>query len=56
MFFIDPVCLKKLRKKQEYAILKNQNKIYHFCCLACKLLFIKQPDQFLNKDRLPLKL
>jgi len=49
MHFIDPVCQKKLRKKQEYAIIKNQGKVYHLCCLACKTLFEKYPNDYLKR-------
>jgi len=55
MYFIDPVCGKKIRKKQEFAIIKNQDRIYHLCCLACKLLFLKQPDLYIRKNRSLLK-
>jgi len=56
MYYIDPVCNKKIRKKQEFAIIKNQGKVHHFCCLACELLFLKQPDLYLRKNKPPLKI
>jgi YHS domain-containing protein len=48
MYNIDPVCHKKLKKKQEYAIINNQGKVYHLCCLACKTLFVKHPDYYIR--------
>lgn len=51
MQFIDPVCQKKLKKKQEFAIIKYQGNSYHLCCLACKTLFEQNPDFYLAKTR-----
>ncbi|HBT91878.1 MAG TPA: YHS domain-containing protein, partial [Candidatus Veblenbacteria bacterium] len=36
MFIIDPVCKKKLRRKQEYAILKYGGSTYYVCCKVCQ--------------------
>ncbi len=46
MFYIDPVCRKKLRKKEEYAILKHDGIAYHLCCKMCKDEFTKQPAKY----------
>lgn len=43
MFNIDPVCKKKLRRKQEYAILKYGGGNHYLCCKACKEEFEKNP-------------
>ena len=37
MFKIDPVCKKKLRRKQEYGIVKYGGTVYHLCCQACQM-------------------
>jgi YHS domain-containing protein len=52
MFHIDPVCTKKLRRKQEYAILKYGGNVYHLCCKACKEAFEKHPIQYLPEGRI----
>lgn len=45
MFYTDPVCKKKLRRKQEYAIIKYGGVVYHLCCKACKEEFERRPLQ-----------
>ncbi len=47
MFYIDPVCKKKLRRKEEYAILRYGGNVYHLCCKACKEEFQKHPMDFI---------
>lgn len=47
MQYIDPVCKKKLRRKEEYAILKYGGNVYHFCCKTCKEEFQKHPVDFI---------
>jgi YHS domain-containing protein len=49
MLYIDPVCLKKLKKKQEFAIIKKQDDSYHLYCPACKALFEQNPDFYITK-------
>lgn len=51
MFNIDPVCKKKLRRKEEYAILKYGGNAYHLCCKACKEEFQKNPIQYIPKGK-----
>lgn len=46
MYYIDPVCHKKIRKKQEYAIIKFRGAAYHLCCDACKDIFIMRPEEY----------
>ncbi len=43
MIYIDPVCKKKLRRKEEYAILKYGGNEFRFCCQACLAAFRKTP-------------
>lgn len=43
MFNIDPVCKKRMRRKQEYAILKYGGRVYYFCCRSCKDAFEASP-------------
>ena len=50
MLYIDPVCKKKLRKKQEYAILKYRGNVYHFCCKVCKEQFEKNPAEYVPEE------
>lgn len=52
MYYIDPVCHKKIRKKQEHAIIKFRGIAYHLCCAACKDIFIMKPEDY----ALPLEL
>ena len=47
MQFIDPVCRKKLRKKEEYAIIKYGGNIYHLCCKSCKEAFEQNPLKYI---------
>jgi YHS domain-containing protein len=47
MFHIDPVCKKKLRRKEEYAILRYGGGIYYVCCKACKEEFEKSPIKYI---------
>ncbi len=47
MFHIDPVCKKKIRRKEEYAILKYGGGIYYFCCKSCKEEFQKSPIKYI---------
>lgn len=47
MFYIDPVCKKKLRRKEEFAILKYGGNVYHLCCRACKEEFEKHPAEYI---------
>ncbi len=49
MFYIDPVCKKKLRRKEEYAILKYGGNVYHLCCRECKEAFLENPSQYVPK-------
>lgn len=54
MFHVDPVCKKKIRKKEEYAILKYGGNTYHVCCNSCKEAFQKRPIDYIpegNKER-----
>ncbi|MFH1820384.1 MAG: YHS domain-containing protein [Candidatus Nealsonbacteria bacterium] len=51
MFYIDPVCKKRLRKKQEYAIIKHNGKVYHLCCKVCKELFIMSAQSYIPKKQ-----
>ena len=51
MFYIDPVCKKRLRKKQEYAIIKHNNTAYHLCCKTCKEAFEKDQNYYLSKNQ-----
>jgi YHS domain-containing protein len=50
MNYIDPVCRKKIKTKQEFAIIKYQDKVYHVCCLACKMLFTKNPEIYIKNN------
>lgn len=47
MFHIDPVCKKKIRRKEEYAILKYGGGTYYMCCKACKEEFQKTPIKYI---------
>ena len=47
MFRIDPVCKKKLRRKEEYAILKYGGDAYYLCCKTCKEEFQKSPIKYI---------
>lgn len=49
MYYIDPVCKKKLRRKEEYAIVKANGEAYHLCCKACKDAFEKDQTKYLSK-------
>ena len=51
MYYIDPVCKKKLRRKEEYAILKFNRAVYHFCCKACKEIFLFSPYEYVPKPQ-----
>lgn len=53
MQFIDPVCKKRLRKKEEYAIIKYGGNIYHLCCKACKEEFQKSPIKYIPRGEMP---
>lgn len=46
MYYIDPVCKKKLRKKEEFAIVKYGEHVYHLCCKACKDAFDRDPSLY----------
>ena len=46
MHYTDPVCKKKLPKKQEYAIIKYHGVAYHLCCATCKDNFIMRPEKY----------
>lgn len=46
MYYIDPVCHKKLRKKEEYSIIKYHGFAYHVCCEACKQVFESNPSLY----------
>ncbi|HBT92634.1 MAG TPA: YHS domain-containing protein [Candidatus Veblenbacteria bacterium] len=43
MFNIDPVCKKKLRRKEAYGIVKYGGTAYHLCCKACQEEFVRNP-------------
>ncbi|HEY4504661.1 MAG TPA: YHS domain-containing protein [Candidatus Paceibacterota bacterium] len=51
MFYIDPVCKKRLRRKEEYAILKYGGHVYHFCCKTCKEEFQKNPILYILEGK-----
>ncbi len=53
MYYIDPVCKKKLRRKEEYAILKSNGVVYHFCCKACKEAFVFNPYEYVVEPQVP---
>ncbi len=55
MFNVDPVCGKKLRRKQEYAILKYGGNNFYFCCKACKEEFEKTPIKYIPEGVSPSK-
>ncbi len=55
MFNIDPVCKKRLRRKQEHAILKYGGSVYHFCCGACKESFEQNPLKYIPDGGLESK-
>lgn len=50
MYYVDPVCGKKFRRKEGYAILKRGDDVYHLCCRECKEAFQENPSQYLHKD------
>lgn len=47
MFHIDPVCKKKIRRKEEYAILRYGGNLFYFCCRACQQAFQKSPLEYI---------
>ena len=47
MFHIDPVCKKKLRRKEEHAILKYGGNVFYLCCKTCKEEFQKSPIKYI---------
>lgn len=47
MFNIDPVCKKRLRRKEEYAILRYGGNVFHLCCRACKEEFERNPLKYI---------
>ena len=49
MQFVDPVCKKKLRKKEEYAIIRYRDNVYHLCCKTCKEAFDRNPLQYISE-------
>jgi YHS domain-containing protein len=51
MFYIDPVCKKRLRRKEECAILKYGGNVYHLCCKTCKEEFQKNPIQHILEGK-----
>lgn len=55
MYYIDPVCKKRVRKKSEYAILKFRGQVYHFCCSVCKESFERQPEKYALAEKEPEK-
>lgn len=52
MFYIDPVCKKKLRKKEEYVIITYGGAVYHLCRKACKGEFQKSPVKYIPEGNL----
>ncbi|MEK7507812.1 MAG: YHS domain-containing protein [Patescibacteria group bacterium] len=52
MLYIDPVCKKKLRRKEKYAILKFGGNVYHLCCKTCKEEFQKSQIQYILDGKL----
>ncbi|MFA5942704.1 MAG: YHS domain-containing protein [Candidatus Paceibacterota bacterium] len=51
MKYVDPVCGKKLRRKEEYAILKYGGNEYRLCCRECKESFLENPTQYTPKEK-----
>ena len=47
MIRIDPVCKKKLRRKEEHAILKYGGGTFYFCCRTCKEEFQRSPMKYI---------
>jgi YHS domain-containing protein len=50
MHYIDPVCKKKLHKKQEFAIKKVNGQVFHLCCQTCSDVFEKDPNRYMKKN------
>ncbi len=55
MYYIDPVCKKRLRRKEEYAILRYGGNVYHVCCKACQEEFQKSPVKYIPEGSLDKK-
>ena len=55
MFNVDPVCKKRLRRKQEYAILNYGGSVYHLCCRVCKEEFEKNPLKYVPESSFETK-
>lgn len=52
MYYTDPVCKKKIRKKQEHAIIKFRGIAYHLCCASCKDNFIMRPEEYVPQNEI----
>ncbi len=55
MKYIDPVCGKKLRRKEEYAILKHDGNVYHLCCRECKEAFQENPSHYVPNAKVHIE-
>lgn len=52
MLHIDPVCKKKIRRKEEYAMIKYGGVVYHLCRKACKDEFEKHPLEIYSQNQI----
>jgi len=43
----DPVCKKKIRKKEAVATSEYEGKLYYFCSQKCKEEFDRDPEKYI---------
>lgn len=47
----DPVCGMSVDEKKPAATATHEGKTYYFCAAACKNKFLKNPKQYLGKQK-----
>jgi len=47
----DPVCGMTVEEKKAAATAVYQSKTYYFCAVACKEKFVKNPQQYLGREK-----
>jgi len=50
-YYINPVCLVPVSKKNPKHIVEYAGEKVYFCCDGCKVSFEKNPSQYLSKSK-----